>query len=95
MHLTPGVNVGYSASKQKLFTSDSFEFKCGLSNIEAVPSYKYLGIWLDEHSDYHHCVTAIAEVARKSLGLLISKTRQFGNFPFEALQLSIRITSDT
>ena len=58
--------------------------KCGLSKIEVVSSYKYLGIWLTKHSDYQNCATVIAEFARKSLGLLISKSRQFGNFPFEA-----------
>jgi len=70
--------------RQKSQPRTSFEFKCGLSKIEVVPSYKYLGIWLDEHLDYQNCATATAESARKALGLLISKSRQFGNFPFEA-----------
>ena len=38
------------------------------------PSYKYLGIWLDEHLNYQNCATAIAESARKALGLLISNS---------------------
>ena len=55
--------------------------------------YKYLGMWLDEHLDYQNCATAIAESARKALGHLISKSRQFGNFPL-SLQLTIWITND-
>jgi len=67
------VNVGYPASilylaKQKSFTSDklksqprtSFEFECCPSKIEVVPSYKYLGIWLDKNLDYQNCATALA-----------------------------------
>ena len=61
-----------------------FEFKCGLSKIDVVPLYKYLGIWFDEHLDYQNFATATAESARKALGLLISKSRQFSNIPFEA-----------
>ena len=62
----------------------SFNFKCGPSELEVVPSYKYLGVWLDEHLDYQNCVNALSESARKALGLLIAKSKQFGNFPFEA-----------
>ena len=48
----------------------SFKFKCGPSELEVVPSYKYLGVWVDEHLDYQNCVTALSESARKALGLL-------------------------
>ena len=34
------------------------------------PYLPYLGVWLDEHLNYHNSVTA--------------KSKQFGNFPFEA-----------
>ena len=27
----------------------SFNFKCGPSELEVVPSYKYLGVWLDDN----------------------------------------------
>ena len=70
--------------RQKSQPRTSFEFKCGPSKIEVVPSYKYLGIWLDEHLDFQSCATALTDSARKALGLLISKSKQFGNFPFEA-----------
>ena len=53
----------------------------GPSDLEVVPSYKYLGVWLDEHLDYQNCVTALSESARKALGILIAKS--IGNFPFE------------
>ena len=62
----------------------SFKFKWDPSELEVVPSYKYLGVCLDEHLDYQNCVTALSESARKALGLLIAKSKQFGNFPFEA-----------
>ena len=61
----------------------SFKFKCGPSDLEIVSSYKYLGVWLDEHLDYHNCVTTLSKSARKALGLLIAKSKLFGNFPFE------------
>ena len=40
------------------------------TNIGLNPYLPYLGVWLDEHLDYHNCVT--------------TKSKQFGNFPFEA-----------
>ena len=52
----------------------AFKFKCGSSELEVVPSYKYLGVWLDEHLDYQNCVIALSELARKALGLLIAKS---------------------
>ena len=57
----------------------SFKFKCGPSELEIVP-YKFLGVWLDEHLDYQNRVTALSELARKALGLLIAKSKQFGNW---------------
>ena len=62
----------------------SFKFMCGPSSLETVPSYKYLGIWLNEHLDYQSCIKPLADSGRKALGLLIAKSKQFGNFPFEA-----------
>ena len=56
------------------------------SSLTLLAPYKYLGVWLDEHLDlvYQNCVNALGESARKALGLLKAKSKQFGNFPFEA-----------
>ena len=89
LHYTPGVNPGdftLTLAKQKLRHESqprtrSFNFKCGPSELEVAPSYKYLGVWLDEHLDYQNCVNVLSESARKALGLLIAKSKQFGNFP--------------
>ena len=55
----------------------------GPSELEVASSYEYLGVWLDDHLDYQNCVNALGESARKALGLLTAKSKQFGNFPIE------------
>ena len=61
----------------------SFNFKCGPFTLDTVPSYKYLGVWLNEHLEYQSCIKPLADSCRKALGLLISKSKQFGSFPFD------------
>ena len=67
------------------YSNTGVAYSCCLFPILVLPNpYKYLGVWLDEHLDYQNCVNALSESARKALGLLIAKSKQFGNFPFEA-----------
>ena len=84
VHYTPGVKPGDFHFRHRSQPRNSFNFKCGPSELEVAPSYKYFGVWLGEHLDYQNCVNAHSESARKALGLLIAKSKQFGNFPFEA-----------
>ena len=47
------------------------------------------------HQCMHNHVIALSESARKNFFLLIAKSKQFGNFPFEAFMQSgvdIRLT---
>ena len=69
--------------RPKSQTRSSFIFKCGPFTLDTVPSYKYLGVWLNEHLEYQSCIKPLADSGRKALGLLISKSKQFGNFPFD------------
>ena len=69
--------------RPKSQTRSSFNFKCGPDSLETVPSYKYLGIWLNEHLDFQSCIKPLADSGRKALALLMSKSKQFGNFPYE------------
>ena len=89
--MNPG-DFGLTPAKQKLFILGINPSLGPLSTLnvdpsselEVVPWYKYLGVWLDEYLDYQNCVNALNESARKALSLLIAKSKQFGNFPFEA-----------
>ena len=69
--------------RPKSQTRSSFIFKCGPFTLDTVPSYKYLGVWLNEHLEYQSCIKPLADSGRKALGLLISISKQFGNFPFD------------
>ena len=69
----------------------SFNFKCSPFILDTVPFYKYLGVnWLSEHLEYQSCIKPlhVADSGRKALGLLISKSKQFGSFPFDDMCLA-------
>ena len=50
-----------------------FRFKYGLQNLETCKSYKYLGIYLDEHLNFTKCTELLSESASRALGSIISK----------------------
>ena len=50
-----------------------FEFKYNDSVIEIIDSYKYLGVYLDEHLDYNKCVSGLADSAGRALSGILSK----------------------
>jgi len=52
-----------------------FEFCYGLDAMEIVDSYKYLGVFLDEHLNYNKCSQILAESARRALGGVINKIK--------------------
>ena len=57
--------------KRKACTSH--DFKYGASSLQIVSSYKYLGVFLDEHLSYVHHVDSLAKAASRSLGFLRHK----------------------
>ena len=58
------------------------QFTCCNSNIDTVDSYKYLGIWFDEHLDFHVSTKYLAASASRALGLVISKAKVLGGINF-------------
>ena len=48
----------------------NFIFTCSNSNIEYVESYKYLGLWFDEHMNMNKDVRELAKSASRALGAL-------------------------
>ncbi len=57
-------------------------FTCSNSDIHIVDRYKYLGLILSEHLDYHFTTTMVAQAASQVLGLLIAKDKAHGGMPF-------------
>ncbi len=57
-------------------------FTCGNSEIHIVDRYKYLGLILTEHLDYHINVTMVAQAASRALELLIAKDKAHSGMPF-------------
>lgn len=49
------------------------DFKCGEKDIEYVPSYKYLGLWFNEHLNMKKTVTELAKSASRALSALYTK----------------------
>ncbi len=49
--------------------------------IAIVDSYKYLGLYLNEHLDVEQIVKSIAKAAHLSLGLLIARHKALGGMP--------------
>ncbi len=60
----------------------TFSFNVGCSVLSVVSSYKYLGLLLTEHLDYHAMGNAAAKSANRALGLLISKFKTIGGMHF-------------
>jgi len=58
-----------------------FRFMCLGKPVEAVDSYKYLGLLLNEHLDMQKIAQAISKSAHRALGVLIAKHKAFGGMP--------------
>lgn len=50
-----------------------YQFKFGEKTLELVESYKYLGIYVDEHLNYKFTATMLAEAGSRALGALRHK----------------------
>ena len=62
--------------------SSSQVYTCGETTLQVVDSYMYLGLLLTQHLDYNLMAKQVAASASRALGLLISKCKSAGGFPF-------------
>ena len=53
----------------------TFEFTCGNLSLEITSSYKYLGLWFQEHLDMKFTVN---EIAKAAVGNCLHCTQSFG-----------------
>ena len=63
-------------------------FKCGEKEIEYLSSYKYLGLWSNEHLDMTKTVKELAKSARRALSALYSKSLRAGGMTLNVLKKS-------
>ena len=49
------------------------KFRLGQTELDIVESYKYLGIFVDEHLNYNHTATLLSEAGSRALGALRNK----------------------
>ena len=57
----------------------SYQFKYGTEEIKVVPSYKYLGVILDEFLNFKECARVLATAGGRALGGIISKFKTMKN----------------
>ena len=76
-------------AKHKLFIfrnpsvqRSNFIFTCSNSNIGYVESYKYLGLWFDEHMNMNKAVRELAKSASRALGALYGKFVSCGGMTY-------------
>ena len=49
-----------------------YEFKYGETPLNVVPTYKYLGIYLDQHLSFDDCTTVLSDATGRALGGVIN-----------------------
>ena len=64
----------------------AFTFKCGEKDIEYVSSYKYLGLWINEHLNMTKTVKELAKSASRALSALYSKCLRAGGMTLNVFQ---------
>ena len=67
----------------------NFEFKYGDKNIEYTSSYKYLGLWLQEHLNLNKTVSELSKSASRALSALYTKCGGMTIDVFEKLYESL------
>ena len=60
--------------------------KCGENNLEYSSSYKYLGIWLNEHLNMNKTVSELAKSAGRALSALYTKCLRAGGMTLDVFQ---------
>ncbi|KAL5015362.1 hypothetical protein ScPMuIL_009632 [Solemya velum] len=64
-------------------TRTESSFKCGPEFLEVTDHYTYLGLLLTEHLNFSDMATCVARSASGALGLVIAKSRTFGDLPYQ------------
>ena len=59
------------------------EFKYNGQEICKVSSYKYLGVYLDEHMDFNECSHVLSESASRALGGVINELKMLRDCGYE------------
>jgi hypothetical protein len=67
----------------------NFTFKCGDITLDYAESYKYLGMWLDEHLNYKQAVRELAKSASRAFSALCTKSQNVEYTVFTALYKSL------
>ena len=60
----------------------NFEFKCGNKILEITTSYKYLGMWFQEHLGMKFTVNELAKSASRALSALYTKFLNVGGMNY-------------
>ena len=68
--------------RNKSVPCTSTSFTCGVLELAISSHYKYLGIVFNEHFDMAFTAKAVAQSASHALGLIISKCKAAGGFPY-------------
>ena len=67
-------------------TRSNFAFECGEKDFEYVPSYKYLGIWINEHLNMNKTVSELAKSADRALSALCTKCLRAGSMALDVFE---------
>lgn len=68
------------------FTRSNFAFKYGEKDLEYVPSYKYLGIWINEHLNMNKTVSELAKSVDRALSALCTKCLRAGGMNLDVFE---------
>ncbi|VDI42250.1 Hypothetical predicted protein [Mytilus galloprovincialis] len=80
------VNIGktkFVHFRPQSFLRSDFTFRCSGKNIDYIDSYKYLGVWMDEHLTFVKHAKELTKAASRALGALITKTQFMGGMTFK------------
>ena len=72
--------------RKKCVKKTQFPFSINNTQLEIVDTYKYLGIYLDEHLDYGKTGEVLAGAGGRALGSVISKFKSFRNVGFKTFE---------
>ena len=60
-----------------------YNFTCGLNNISYVDSYKYLGIWFNEHVTWCKAIRELSKSASRAFGYITAKFYACGGMTYK------------
>ncbi len=75
-------NVVHYRNPPKIQTSFAFRLGENGPNLDIVDSYKYLGVFLDQHLTFQKATTVLGNAAGRALGSMISKYKSLGEMGY-------------